>query len=61
MNLILEKVLKMANEKVKKLESIKAEVERLQREKENTIKSIKKDFREIVVVFIDMVDSTQSL
>ena len=51
----------MSNEKVKKLESIKAEVERLQREKENTIKSIKKDFREIVVVFIDMVDSTQSL
>lgn len=49
----------MANEKVKRLESIKKEVERLQREKENTIKSIKKDFREKIVVFIDMVDSTQ--
>lgn len=50
---------KMANEKVKKLESLKAEVERLQREKENTIESIKKDFQEKTVVFIDMVDSTQ--
>lgn len=49
----------MANEKVKKLESLKAEVERLQREKENTIESIKKDFQEKTVVFIDMVDSTQ--
>lgn len=49
----------MANEEVKRLESINAEVERLQREKEKTIESIKKDFREKAVVFIDMVDSTQ--
>ena len=49
----------MSNENVEKLESITAEVKRLQAERDKTIKSIKNDMSNKVIVFIDMVDSTQ--